>query len=79
MSLNGTGRFYAGPIELMPDVWIVIMGYLSTPDLVVLGKVIWFIATRRLSKAVCSPCLDLHHAATLLTAPTCLVQCSPET
>ncbi|KAL4078182.1 hypothetical protein V8B97DRAFT_2073630 [Scleroderma yunnanense] len=36
--LSGTDRFYAGPIDLIPDVWIMIMSYLSTPDLIVLSK-----------------------------------------
>lgn len=45
MAPNGTGRSYAGPTELTPDVWIVVMSYLSTSDLVVLGKVSRFMAT----------------------------------
>lgn len=40
---SGTGRPYASAIELTPDVWIMIMGYLSTSDLVIVGKVSSFI------------------------------------
>ncbi|KIM69511.1 hypothetical protein SCLCIDRAFT_19378 [Scleroderma citrinum Foug A] len=59
MAPNGTGRSYAGPTELTPDVWIVVMSYLSTSDLVVLGKTcttlrrysqlrhVWFNALRK--------------------------------